>query len=160
MIYRVPFGDVSGDGHGCKGEVWVSSLDINDIKNAQEDIKKWWGEDFFSTFLHDYEDYFLRPIHWQALFEAGLTVEEFDEMVQKEDIYWDCNKESIPKITSILDLTDENIEQPMIYPEACIKLFFKLITYTNNRIQILETCPFLSASFEYVGYGSYSCWDY
>ena len=160
MIYRVPFGDVHGDGHGQRDVVWVSSPNINDIKNAQEDIKKQWGEDFFSTFLHYYDDYFLRPIHWQALFEAGLTMEEFDEMVQKEDIYWDCNGESIPELTSILDLTKEDIEQPIIYPEACIKLFFKLITYANDRIQILETCPFLTADFEYVGYGSYSTWDY
>lgn len=40
MIYRVPFGDVHGDGHGQRDVVWVSSPNINDIKNAQEDIKK------------------------------------------------------------------------------------------------------------------------
>ncbi len=156
MIYQVPFGDYYQDGHRHYGTIWVNSPDINDIAMAQEEIRAQYGEDFFTTFLNEYDEYTLKPIHWEALYEADFEMEDFEYLEKRGAIDWDGER---PNFDSLTYFMSEDAIQPFIYPEACIKMFFTLIREHRSNIEVLACPPFPLARIEHVGYGSYSCYD-
>lgn len=107
------FGDYYGDGHGRSEIIQVSVRDKSDIFNAEECIKRKYGDHFFSGFANDYQDSHLSKEIWKALIENGYSVSQalqaglddydygFDECSSWEEVF---NKIPMEELTVEIDL--------------------------------------------------------
>lgn len=159
MIMRVPFGDWSGDGHKIYREVWVSSPNWNTIPNTQTLICHKYGSDFFRTMSNNYEEYTLRPIHWQALHDAGYGLRDFNKQLELENIIW-YGEGPEPEVTNFYEDVVKHPENWQVFIEALIEMFFMLLNAYNANITVLDYNPFpYNYNIEEVGYGALSAED-
>jgi hypothetical protein len=162
MITRVPFGDWSEDGHKVHADVWVSIPEWDSIPKAQEKIKQKYGQDFFKTMSHEYDEYTLSSIHWQALYDAGFTEKDFIHENREGHIEFADDEFNCPTDKDF-DFFEEVINHPEnwnVYPEALIRMFFKLVNKYGAGADRLPNCPFpYNPNIETVGYGAFSAYE-
>lgn len=151
MLAYLPFGDYSRDGH-CQCEYVLIDIDnINAIIQAQEKIKEKYGETFFSTFANDYEDSYLKDIHWKALADTNYPIER---LIEKDE----CNDwsgcETIAEVLSIdlqPSVSIEFIEDAYIWIMNTFGAGIKISPY---KVPVLGWT--IGNDLEIVGYG---CFD-
>ena len=162
MITRVPFGDWSEDGHKVHADVWVSVPEWDSIPKAQEKIKQKYGQDFFKTMSHEYDEYTLSSIHWQALYDAGFDGTDLLHENLAGHIEFNDDEANCPADAD-LDFVEEVINHPErwdVYPEALIRMFFKLVNKYGAGADRLPNCPFpYNPNIETVGYGAFSAYE-
>lgn len=153
MKAYLPFGDWSDDGHGKYHNVLVDIHSMQELLEAEKDIKTKYGKYFFDNFANEYDAPRLSKECWQALMDSGMPV----SMLIKYDAYNDwTGVESVAQALSI----DPN---PNLSLEFIEHAFIWLLNSYGANIMILDdndgipqinnwTCP----GFETVGYG---CWD-
>jgi hypothetical protein len=151
MLAYLPFGDYSGDGHRECEYILVDIDNIDAIIQAQEKIKEKYGITFFSTFANDYEDSYLKDIHWKALTDTNYPIER---LIEKDE----CNDwsgcESISEVLSIDPQPSVSIE---FIEDAYIWLmndFGANIKISPYKVPVLGWN--IANDLEIVGYG---CFD-
>lgn len=160
MIMRVPFGDWSCDGHKQKGDIWVSVPTWDSIPKAQSRVRAQYGDDFFRTMSHEYDEYTLGELHWEALYEAGYDTWDLVQDTHRGDVEY-CGDKELD--TNDFDFTEEVIKHPenwYVYPEALIRMFFMLMNQHGANATILNYNPFpYNYDIETVGYGAFSAYE-
>lgn len=146
MIYKLAFGDASGDGHREFVNTWASCPDKKCFINAKENIKKIYGKNFFDGFAHDYEDDHLSSDVWQALYDAKYPIERFFDT---SDYNW---KDQYPEVITLLDIQNTDI---MVWIDQVVDMYYWLLNYHGACLTKIAT-PFESLSTDNVGYG---CFD-
>ena len=151
MLAYLPFGDCSGDGHRECEYILVDVDNIDAIIQAQEKIKEKYGITFFSTFANDYEDSYLKDIHWKALTDTNYPIER---LIEKDE----CNDwsgcESIAEVLSIdpqPSVSIEFIEDAYIWLMNAFGADIKISPY---KVPVLGWN--IANDLEIVGYG---CFD-
>ena len=153
MKAYLPFGDWSNDGHGRYHNVLVDIHSMQELLEAEKDIKTKYGKYFFDDFANEYDTPRLSKECWQALMDTGMPVSTLINYDTAND--W-TGVESVAQALSI----DSN---PNLSLEFIEHAFIWLLNSYGANIIILDdddripeinnwTCP----GFENVGYG---CWD-
>ena len=161
MITRIPFGDWSGDGHKEYKDVWVTIPEWDSIPKAQAKIKQRYGEDFFDTMSSDYDEYTLSSVHWQALYDVGFNGADLLHESRAGHIEFNDDEANCPTDANF-DFVEEVVNHPErwdVYPEALIRMFFKLVNKYGAGVDRLSNCPFpYNPNIETVGYGAFSAY--
>ena len=148
MIYRLSFGDPSGNGHGCYSEIYVSCPDKKSIETAIKSIEDQYGKGFFQGFAHDYEEPFIS--HWvaEALSESSYDVERVFTLSGESPIYW-------PEIKCVEDLSvDANGEIFPLPIQIIIDMYIHLLNYHGARMTRIDN-PIDTLDTNGVGYGCF-----
>lgn len=146
MIYKLTFGDSSGDGHGVYIDTWASCPDKKCFEKAKEKIKNKYGQKFFEGFAHEYQEPFLSEAVCEALHEAGYPIARFFEM---SDYDWQAQ---YPEIETMLDLSESDID---VWIDQVVDMYIFLLNAHGACLTQIGT-PFESLEVDFVGYG---CFD-
>jgi len=152
MKAYLPFGDWSDDGHGLYVNVLVDIHSMNDLLEAEKDIKVKYGDRFFEEFANQREQSWLTDTCWQALIDAHMPV---SILVNYDDVNDWSGVESIEQALELDDC-------PTLSLNFIIQAFIWLLNQYGANIMILPedqnipqinnwTCP----GFETVGYGCF-----
>lgn len=144
MIFRVPFGDPSGDGHGETVEVWVSTPNAQFTKDALKSIRRQWGNDFFEGFAQDYMEPYLSPTVWEALEESDYPFEKVFDLCETAQYIW----------TDIRKFSDFKYSDFEISIEGVIDMYLHLLNYHGAQLTKIDK-PFEDLPIETVGYGCF-----
>lgn len=153
MKFYIPFGDWSNDGHGHFENILVAANSMQDVLDAQDTIRDYWGKSFFDGFANEYDHSFLSSTVWEALKATHMPIELLIKYDDNND--WSGCKD----VDDALD-ADTN---PLVSLEFVEQAFIWLLNKYGAGIVILSdeenipqinnwTCP----GFESVGYG---CWE-
>lgn len=152
MKAYLPFGDWSEDGHGKYINVLVDIHSMNDLLEAEKDIKAKYGKYFFQEFANEYEESWLSDTCWQALIDSQMPVSILINYDENND--W----RGIESIEQALELDN----RPSVSLAFVVQAFIWLLNQYGANILFLPkdqdipqinnwTCP----GFETVGYGCF-----
>ena len=152
MKAYLPFGDWSDDGHGKYHNVLVDIHSMQELLEAEKDIKTKYGKNFFEQFANEYEESWLSKTCWQALIDSKMPV---SMLIRYDDVNDWTGVESVEQA---LELD----ECPSLSLEFIEHAFIWLLNSYGANIMILDdndgipqinnwTCP----GFETVGYGCF-----
>ncbi len=153
MQFYIPFGDWSRDGHGQDEEILVEAESMEKLLEAEKQIKKEYGEDFFQGYAADYDIPKLSSVCWQALIDNNYPIEQF-----KENIY--LNEEEDKIVNSVEDYLNKIDSDPYVDLDFVIDSFIWLLNQYKAGIEIIDAPPQINnwtcGGFETVGYGCFS----
>lgn len=152
MKAYLPFGDWSDDGHGKYVNVLVDIHSMNDLLEAEKDIKAKYGKYFFADFANEYEESWLSQECWQALIDNKMPVSILIDYDENNDWH------GVESLEQALELD----ERPSVSLSFVIQAFIWLLNQYGANILLLPedqdipqinnwTCP----GFETVGYGCF-----
>ena len=152
MKAYLPFGDWSADGHGRYINVLVNIFSMNDLLEAEKDIKTIYGKYFFGDFANESDTPRLSEECWQALIDNQMPVSILINYDENND--W----RGVESIKQALELD----ESPSVSLAFVIQAFIWLLNQYGANILLLPedqeipqinslTCP----GFETVGYGCF-----
>ena len=152
MRFYIPFGDWSGDGHKRYEKVLVEAESMEKLLEAEKQIKKEYGENFFQGYAESYDNPKLSSTCWQALIDNNMPIsllEEYDEL--NDWTGFSTLKEAL-----------EEDSNPYVDLDFVITSFIFLLNQYGAGIMVLNepyipeinnwTCP----GFKTVGYGCFS----
>lgn len=153
MKMYLPFGDWSGDGHKQWDKVLIEAPSMGQISDAQQDIKRKYGPNFFDGFATEWEEPTLTGRIWNALITEGYPIEK---LIEKDDIndwsgldWYEFTTKYMPR-------------NPMLSLEFIIDAFIWLLNKFGAEIIVLDEkedipmiCNWTCPGFETVGYGCY-----
>lgn len=149
MLAYLPFGDWSNDGHGKCENMLVDINSLDELLEAEKDIKAKYGNDFFEGFANSDEEPQISKKCWQALIDSKMPVSllAYDD---KNDWSGITSIEKVIEIDPCPCLGIEFIKHAFVWLlnryGANIFLGVGYIPQINNW-----TCP----GFETVGYGCF-----
>lgn len=152
MKFYIPFGDWSSDGHGCYDEVLVEAESMEKLLEAEQKIKKEYGENFFQEYAQDYDDPKISSTCWQALIDNNFPVS-----VLKDSVF--LSEEETKIVNSIEDFLNKIDCDPYLSLEFIEKSFIWLLNQYEAGIKIISKAPQINnwtcEGFETVGYGCF-----
>ena len=75
MKMYLPF----GDGHKQWDKVLIEAPSMEHLLNAQNKLKKKYGNNFFDYYANEYQDPYLGEIVWQALIDTKYIADSFND---------------------------------------------------------------------------------
>ena len=155
MKMYLPFGDWSDDGHGKYEKVLIEAPSMEHLRNAQIEIEKIYGKDFWRGFAEEYEESTFSEEVQAALIDSNYPIERFAKFQD------DCNIDNFDNLGEFFD-SDYWIEDMAFHVilDLVVDAFIWLLNWkgaeiTRSEEEIPMICNWTCRGFETVGYGCF-----
>ena len=152
MKMYLPFGDWSDDGHGKYEKVLIEAPSMEHLRNAQIEIEKIYGKDFWMGFAEECEDPTLSEKVQAALLESSYPVERFAKFRD------DCDINKFNNLNELFQsdyYVDYWVNLDLVVDAFIWLLNWKGAEITRSEEEIPMICNWTCHGFETVGYGCF-----